>query len=58
MLKTYFFAVLGLVLVGLAIASFVGGNYWQGAGELVIGLLSGFFTIGTYHDQKVSANKR
>ncbi|WP_157052269.1 hypothetical protein [Lacticaseibacillus brantae] len=58
MWKVYFFAVLALVLVGFAIASFVGHNYWQAAGELVVGLLGAFVAFGTYHDQKASANKR
>ena len=55
--KVYFFVVLAVVLVGLAIASFIGGHYWQGAGELIAGLLGGFVTIGAYNDIKTGANK-
>jgi len=55
--KVYFFVVLAVALIGLAIASFIGGNYWQGAGELIVGLLGGFVAFGTYNNLKTNTNK-
>ncbi|WP_288530532.1 hypothetical protein [uncultured Secundilactobacillus sp.] len=52
MWKVYAFAALAFILLGLAIASVMAGNYWQFVSELLGGLLSVFVAIGTSSDSK------
>ncbi|WP_160114410.1 hypothetical protein [Lentilactobacillus kosonis] len=52
MLKFYFYLVVTIILLLLAISSFISHSYWQGAGELLVSVIGMFLTFGTYHDQK------
>ncbi|MHA3066176.1 hypothetical protein [Lacticaseibacillus saniviri] len=50
--KFYLYLIITIVLLGFAIFNFITQRYWQGAGDLFVGLIGIFITVGTYSDLK------
>lgn len=50
MWKFYMYISISILLIVLSVTSFISHSYWQGVGEIFVGLLGLFVSVGLYSD--------